>query len=107
MFGVLLHLVAYCLSQRAWSMTGVTYNERLILFISLAICCIASIIVVSSCSPFANKLSSYPEPSGCRQLMLYHLYQDNALSCMPATSEAYLRTIHDYFHVIHKSVDHF
>ena len=51
MFGVLLHLVTYSPSQRAWTMTGVTYNERLILFISLAICCITPIIVVSSCSP--------------------------------------------------------
>ena len=105
-FGVLLHMVTCSPSQRARSMTGVTYNERLILFISLAICCIASIIVVSSCGPFANTLSSYPEPSRCRQSTLYRLDQDDALSCMPVTSEK-KRTVHDYFHTIHKSVDHF
>ena len=56
-FGVLLYLVTCSPSQRARSTTRVTYNERLILFISLAICCIASIIVVSSCGPFANTVS--------------------------------------------------
>ena len=57
---------------------SIIYNERLILFISLAICCIASIVVVSSCNTHSRtRVKAYPEPSGCRPLTLYRLYQDN------------------------------
>jgi uncharacterized membrane protein YbhN (UPF0104 family) len=48
-FGVLLQLVSYNLRKRRWQTMGASIGyERLILFISLAICCIVSITVVSS-----------------------------------------------------------
>jgi hypothetical protein len=55
---------------------------------------------------FANAVNAYPEPSGCRPLTLYHLQNDISVDTSLA-KQASLRTIHDYFHIIHKSVDHF
>ena len=52
---------------------SITYNERLILFISLAICCITSIIVVSSCTTLCEEDKIYPKPSRCRPLTPYRL----------------------------------
>jgi hypothetical protein len=52
---------------------SIIHNERLILFTSLAICCIISIIVVSSRDSDLKMLKSYPEPSGFRPLTLSRL----------------------------------
>ena len=83
-------------------------NERLILFISLAICCIVSSVLVrflQERSPNASKsipralqipsIDAFPSTRTTPQL------NDNN------SSEQTLRTVHDYLHIIHKAVDDF
>jgi hypothetical protein len=67
---------------------SITYNKRLILFISLAICCIASFVEVSSCTTLCEDAKAYPEPSGSRPLTLCRLIPRQRLSCAPETSQA-------------------
>ena len=86
-------------------MKGCIDNERLILFILLAVCCIISIIVVSFYN--ANQEKSYPGPPGCRPLTLYRLQIQRLQLRTGSQPIKPLRTIHDFFDIIHQSMDHF
>ena len=51
----------------------IVHNQHLILFISLATCCITSIVVISSCNILTNTIKVYPEPWECHPLTVCRL----------------------------------
>ena len=82
-------------------------NERLILFTSLEICCIASTVLVSfgNTDPRKRQRLTQSLPDAVHgRLAIYH---ENASVERPRSGEQTLRTIHDDLHIIHKAVDHF